>query len=140
MVLPTKRKHLPLSKPSTELLQLRVLRLGLFQDRDVRVGVFPQRQKILVGGAGFGGVALQGIGAAQLEMRQSADGFVEHNPAMVEDSLKLCCCFFALVCGKISFSAHINGVQTGPIVTTKSRQTQLIRSSDPKNINRLLRV
>ena len=34
------------------LLQLRVLRLRFLQDGDVGVGVFPQRQKILVGGAG----------------------------------------------------------------------------------------
>src|SRR6267143_4413514 len=46
------------SKPVTELLQLRVLHLGLLKDGDVWIGSFPQRQKILVGGAGFGGVAL----------------------------------------------------------------------------------
>jgi hypothetical protein len=38
------------------LLQLRVLPLGFFQDGNVGVGVFPQREKILVGGAGLGGV------------------------------------------------------------------------------------
>jgi hypothetical protein len=44
------------------LLQLRVLRLGLFQDGDVGVGVFPQGQEILVSSAGLAGVALQCIG------------------------------------------------------------------------------
>ena len=30
------------------LLQLRVLRFGLFQDRDVGVGVFPEREEALI--------------------------------------------------------------------------------------------
>jgi hypothetical protein len=46
------------SKAVTKLLQLRVLRLSLLKDGDVRIGVFPQRQKILVLGAGFGRVPL----------------------------------------------------------------------------------
>ena len=40
-------------------LQLRILRLGLLQDGDVGVGVFPEGEEVLVLGAGFGGVALQ---------------------------------------------------------------------------------
>jgi len=32
------------------LLQLRVLGFGFFQDWDVRVGVFPEREEIFVGG------------------------------------------------------------------------------------------
>jgi hypothetical protein len=40
------------------LLQFRVLRLGLLQDGDVGVGVFPQREEIVVRSAGFGGVTV----------------------------------------------------------------------------------
>lgn len=32
------------------LLQLRVLRLGFFQDGKIRVGILPQRKEILIGG------------------------------------------------------------------------------------------
>ena len=39
------------------LLQLRVLRLGLFQDGDVGVGVFPEIEEVLVGGANLAGIA-----------------------------------------------------------------------------------
>jgi hypothetical protein len=39
------------------LLQLRVLRLGFLQDGDVGVGVFPEREEILVGGAALAGIA-----------------------------------------------------------------------------------
>jgi hypothetical protein len=42
----------------SELLQLRVLRLGLLQDRNVGVGVFPEREEIVVGAASLGSVTL----------------------------------------------------------------------------------
>jgi len=37
-----------------QLLQPGVLGYGLFQNGNIRVGVFPERQKILIRGAGFG--------------------------------------------------------------------------------------
>jgi hypothetical protein len=36
------------------LLQLGVLRLGFLQDGDVGVGVFPEREEVLICSAGFG--------------------------------------------------------------------------------------
>lgn len=35
--------------------------LSLLQARDVCVSVFPERKEFLIGGADFGGVALQGV-------------------------------------------------------------------------------
>jgi hypothetical protein len=57
------------SYPSVLLLQLRVLRLSGDEDRNVGVGVFPEREEILIGRLGFGVVALQHVGSADLEMR-----------------------------------------------------------------------
>ena len=73
-----------ISRPS--LLQLRVLRLGSDEDGNVRVGVFPQREEILIGR--FVCVALHGIGSADLEMREWAVERVKHNSAMVKDFLR----------------------------------------------------
>jgi len=92
------------------LLQLRVLHLGLLVDGDVGVGVFPEREKILVCRAALRNVALECIGTTQLEVRQRTDRFVEHEPAMVEDFLKLCSGFAAPMCSQIGFFAHINRV------------------------------
>jgi hypothetical protein len=41
-------------------MQLRVLRFGIFQDGDVGVGFFPEREEILLGGerADAGGVGI----------------------------------------------------------------------------------
>jgi hypothetical protein len=50
----SKRAQCVLTKPSP---QLRVFGLGLLQDGDVGVGVFPQREEIIVGGALLLGVA-----------------------------------------------------------------------------------
>ena len=75
--------------PFFQLLQLRVVRLGFFQDGDVGVGVFPEGEEILIRGAGFGGVAGHCIGTTELQMAQSAEREVEHDPAVVNDPLEL---------------------------------------------------
>ena len=50
------------------LLQLCVLRLRLLVDGNVGVSVFPEGEKILIGGLRLGPIALHGIGAGQLDM------------------------------------------------------------------------
>src|SRR5271154_3587608 len=49
---------------SSPSLQLRVLGLGLLKDGDVGIGVFPEREEILIGRLGLHGVALHRICAA----------------------------------------------------------------------------
>ena len=51
-----------------ELLQLRVLRPGQLGDGNVRVGVFPEREGILIRRLGLGGVALR-VGASDWPLR-----------------------------------------------------------------------
>jgi hypothetical protein len=55
------RKVLPQFSPRSSL-QLRVLRLRSDEDGDVRVGVFPECEEILICPLGFGGVALHRVG------------------------------------------------------------------------------
>ena len=59
-------------------MQFRVLGLGLLQDGDVGLGVFPEGEEILVGRLSFGRVALRGMGSADVEMlkarRSAASG------------------------------------------------------------------
>ena len=56
--------------PGGGLLELGVFRLGLLEDGNVRVGVLPQSEKILIGGAGLGAIALEGVGAREAQPRQ----------------------------------------------------------------------
>src|SRR5215469_7120267 len=95
------------------LLQLRVLGFGLLQDGNIRVGVFPQRQKILIRGAGFGGVALHGVGAGEAEMGQRACCTIPQQPAMVENFLKFGGGGRALLLAQVSLGADVHGIQTG---------------------------
>jgi hypothetical protein len=53
----------------SKLLQLSVFRLGLLQDGNVGVRVFPEGEEILVGSFGFGGVAGEDVGTGQANMR-----------------------------------------------------------------------
>lgn len=53
-------------------LQFHLLGFCGDEDGDVRIGVLPEREKILIGRLGFGGVALHGIGAGKAEMRGGA--------------------------------------------------------------------
>jgi hypothetical protein len=52
----------------TEIFVLGHGTLGLLQDRDVGVGVFPQREEIIVGGLRLGGVAGESVGASEAQM------------------------------------------------------------------------
>ena len=47
-------------------MQLGVFCLGLFEDGDVGVSVFPEGEEVLVGGAGFGVIVLKGVSAGQV--------------------------------------------------------------------------
>jgi hypothetical protein len=54
-------------------LQFGVFRFGLLEHGDVGVGVFPESEEIVVGSAGFGGVALHGVSATELKMGKRTD-------------------------------------------------------------------
>jgi hypothetical protein len=70
--------------------QLRVLRFTSNEDRNVGVSILPQRQEILIGRFGLGGVALQCVGVStNLEMGECTDRFLEDDATMVEDSLQI---------------------------------------------------
>jgi hypothetical protein len=61
-----------MSQAQTELskksLQLGVFGLGLLQDGNVGVGIFPKREEILIRRLGFGSVALQHVAVGEAEM------------------------------------------------------------------------
>jgi hypothetical protein len=74
------------------LLQLRVLGLGLLQDGDFGIGIFPKSEKILIGGLRLRGVAIDGICAAKLKMRQRPKHIVRYDSPVINDVLKFGSC------------------------------------------------
>ena len=53
-------------RPTSKLMQLRILRFGLLQDGNVGVSILPQREEVLIRNSGFGGVTLQCVGGFTL--------------------------------------------------------------------------
>lgn len=95
------------------LFQLCVLQLSSDENGDVGVSVFPEREEILIGGLGFRHVAFHRVGSADLQMRECADGFVNYDPAMLQDFLEFGGGFAALMRGPICFPAHVDGILGG---------------------------
>jgi len=60
------------SKPVTELLQLCEFGLGLLQDGNVGIGVFPERQDVLKSGVVFTGASLAGLEIFQGVLHQNS--------------------------------------------------------------------
>ena len=56
------------------LLQLGVFSFGFFQDGNIAVGIFPQREEVVVGGAGLGegGVGLGALGGRSFKRVRAA--------------------------------------------------------------------
>jgi hypothetical protein len=60
----------PGGQAASELLQLGVFRLGLLEQGEIRISIFQQRKKILIGSSGGCGVAAQSTGSGQAEMSE----------------------------------------------------------------------
>lgn len=54
------------------LLKFCVLRFSLLKDGDVGIGVFPEREEVLIRGAGFGFVGLKSVSAGESQVSQRA--------------------------------------------------------------------
>jgi hypothetical protein len=84
----------------------------LLQDGDVGVGVFPECEEVMIGGPRFVRVALQGVGAAKLEMCQRSDYRVQDHPSMVDDLLEFGCRFLATVGCEVGFASQVGGLKS----------------------------
>lgn len=65
---------------SSELL---VFRSGLIEDSDVRIRIFPKREKTLVRSAGFFLFSCECVSAAQLETGQNTNGIAQNDAAVI---------------------------------------------------------
>jgi len=109
-----------------KLLQLRVLGLGLFQNGDVGVGVFPEREEVLISRLCFDRAALHRVGATELEMSEYANGRVPDNTGMVWNFLKLIRGFAAPMRRQIGHSTDIDRMETESNGISGAVRTQII--------------
>jgi hypothetical protein len=61
---------------------------SLPQDGNIGIGVFPQRQEVLLSGVAFRGVTLERVGPCQAKMGQRAHRKFPHNSRVINDFLK----------------------------------------------------
>src|SRR5580658_4692911 len=93
------------------LVQLCILRLCPHQKSCVGVGVLPDRKELLIGSLGLGGIARQGIGPRQPEVRERTNWLVSNNSGMVDNLLKLARCRGALFGREIRLAAQVDGIE-----------------------------
>jgi hypothetical protein len=72
-----------------------------------------QREEILIGRLGLGGVALQDVGAGEAKTRECAGAKIKDNATMVEDLLILSRSLLSLMQRQVGFAAHVDGIE-GP--------------------------
>ena len=93
------------------LFQLCVFRLGLLKDGDVRVGVFPQREEVLVLTACLCRIAGECVGAGKTKACQCSGTTVQYRATMVKDVLKLACGSAALTGRQVGLAPRIHRVR-----------------------------
>jgi len=96
---------------ANNLLQSRIFRLCLLENRDFEVGVFPECEEVLIRGFCLGGVALHRVGTTELEVSQGSDRLVHNDLSMVDDFREFGCGFTAPMRGQVRLSTHIRGVE-----------------------------
>src|SRR5215472_9144242 len=86
-----------------------MLRLGLFENRNVLVGVFPQLQKILISGFGLAMISRERQRSGKLKTRSDNDRrIVGNDPDVVDDLLKFRGSFGSAMRRQIGSPAHID--------------------------------
>ena len=70
------------------LLELRVFHPRVLENRDVRIGIIPEGEEILISSFCLNRISRERERPAELQARQRADRIGEDDPAMVEDLLK----------------------------------------------------
>jgi len=91
-------------------LQLGVLRLGFFQDGDVGVGVFPEREEVLVGALCLRSVASHGVSTSKTEMGECSQWGVDNDFSVIEKLLEFGGGGGAVLLGEISQAANVCGI------------------------------
>ena len=95
---------------TADRLQFRVFCVGQFENRDVRVGVPPETQELLIGAFGLNPVARDSVCSAQLQVCQGAYRIGVNDAPVIEDFLKFRRGLVAAPCAKICLTADIRRI------------------------------
>src|ERR1017187_7336782 len=109
------------------LPQLRVLRLGFLKDGNSGVGIFPEREEVLIRSPGFGRISRNNVGPSQPQMRQCAGQLVLNYAGVIEDLLELGGSGGALLHCQIRLTSQVDRITAKTY--DRIRLPQLVRCS-----------
>ena len=97
-------------------MQLRVLRLGLLQNEDVGIGVFPESEEVLIGFARTFLVSTHRFGTSQLQVRERSQRKVQDDAAVIEELLELGGGLLALARLLVRLTAHLGWIDGAEVL------------------------
>ena len=109
------------------LPQLRVLHLGFLKDGNAGVGIFPEREEVLIRSPGFGRISRNNVGPSQPQMRQCAGQLVLNYAGVIEDLLELGGSGGALLHCQIRLTSQVDRITAKTY--DRIRLPQLVRCS-----------
>src|ERR1700733_1010128 len=117
------------------------LELGVFglrgdEDGNVRIGILPEREEILIGRSSAADVACFRARSCETEMRQRARPAIPYNPAMIEELLEFRSGRGSLFRLQVRFAAQVNLIHAR-IVETSYSLSKLVRRGRLKQFDRL---
>src|SRR5215472_10217577 len=122
-----------------KLWQPGVLGFRLFEDRNVRIGILPKNEEILIGRFRSRVISCENVSPAELQVRQRADGITCKKSFVVENFLELDRGFSALVLREIRLTAHPDRVHSSKEgVEINGRHGELIGCCGLQQLNCML--
>jgi hypothetical protein len=92
-------------------MQAGIFRLGLPNDWNVRVRIFPEGKKLSISKLRLDVISGQNVGSAQFQLRQGTDRLASNDAGMIENFMKLSGCRVALLCCQIRLASQVNWVE-----------------------------
>src|SRR6266850_4158902 len=108
-------------------LQPGVFCVGLFQQRYVRVGIFPERQEILVSSSCLHPISCRREHTTELQACYCAHRICENNPRVVEYFLELRGGLGVPVSGQVSLPTHVRCVEVSEEAKPTAGYGQIVR-------------
>ena len=90
-----------------ELVQAGVFGAGLLQDGNIRIGILPERQEILISHTAGGEVPGEGVRPREAQHRQCPVGAAHREPTVIENFLEFCLRRFAVASAQVGLPAQV---------------------------------
>jgi hypothetical protein len=116
----------------SQLRQFGGLGPGFLHNRNIRIGILPESEEILVRGGRFRAVSGSGQSSGELETRHWSHRIVQHDSRMVKNFLKLSRCLAMAAHSGVSEATHVDRIENSePRWTPENRP--YVDTSKPAN-------